>query len=517
MMVGGRTAPPSASAGPASGTVPRTAGIMDTHASDTTRTTDGATRTGGADGAGGTSRSATARTAPQDSPARPGARLRRAASALSGRFQPVPSPDQAVPQPGGAQEPIATIRAIAQRRAGRIVSVLRLVVVVGILVDLVFFPPREHVAASIAIAAVYTAWSLVLLTGAWRDALPAWGVWTVLLVDLPALTALLAVSGSLSDPTWATPFTDDAFVLIPILAAFQLRPRITAACGAASTLVYAAATTAGHSHATPDPHYVALHAVFIALVSVAAVLLSWVQQSRTAMIAALAQHRADLLAQTMSADDRERRDLAEALHDGALQNVLVARQDLDEAQAQSPSEELRRAEQALREVTGQLRSCLSELHPAVLEHRGLGQALEQLARQVGARAHVRVEVDCRAPDAGYETDRLLYHCARELLGNAAKHARASLVQVRLYASADEIRLEVADDGVGLPADGVRQRVAEGHIGLASQRVRIESSGGTLVLSPNRPGGTLAVVTLPRRAAPASPPATHAPTDADTAG
>ncbi len=486
---------------------------MDTQASDTTRATDGAIRTDDANGASGITRTAPARTAPRGSPDRPVARLRRAASALSGRFQPVPSPDQAVPQPGGAQEPIATIRAVAQRRAGRIVSVLRLVVVVGILVNLVFFPPREHVAASIAIAAVYIAWSLVLLAGAWRDALPSWGVWTVLLVDLPALTALLAVSGGLSDPTWASPFTDDAFVLIPILAAFQLRPRITAACGAASTLVYAAAATAGHSHAAPDPHYVALHAVFIALVSVAAVLLSWVQQSRTAMIAALAQHRADLLAQTMSAGDRDRRDLAEALHDGALQNVLVARQDVNEARGQGPSEELRRAEQALREATGQLRSCLSELHPAVLEHRGLGQALEQLARQVGARAHFRVEVDCRAPDAGYETDRLLYHCARELLGNAAKHAQAGLVRVRLYASADEIRLEVADDGVGLPADGVQQRVAEGHIGLASQRVRIESSGGALVLSPNRPSGTLAVVTLPRRAAPATPPATS--TDAET--
>jgi two-component system NarL family sensor kinase len=97
-------------------------------------------------------------------------------------------------------------------------------VVVGILVDLACFPPREHFAASIAIAALYCVWSLGLLVSAWRDALPSWGVWTVPLVDLPVLTLLLTVSGSLSDPAWASPFTDDAFLLVPILAAFQLRP-----------------------------------------------------------------------------------------------------------------------------------------------------------------------------------------------------------------------------------------------------------------------------------------------------
>ena len=439
-------------------------------------------------------------TADHDGPAGLRAGWRRAADAVSRRFQPALHLDQVVAPPqGGTQDPIVAIRDIAQRRAGRILSVLRLAVVVGVLVNLVSFPPRENVAASITIAAVYSLWSLGLVAGAWRDALPPWGVWTVLLVDLPALTALLAVSGSLSDPSWASPFTDDAFVLIPILAAFQLRPLVTAACGGASTLVYVVAATLGHAHASPDPHFVALHAVFIALVSVAAVLLSWVQQSRTAMIAGLARHRADLLAQTMSAGDRDRRDLAEALHDGALQNVLVARQDVAEAQAAADSEDLDRAEQALREATGQLRSCLSELHPAVLEHQGLGQALEQLAGQVAARGHCRVELVCEAPGTGYETDRLLYHCARELLGNVVKHARAGRVSVQLTATADDIRLQVADDGVGLSADGLRQRVGEGHIGLAAQRVRVESAGGTLALFPNRPHGTVVVATLPRPA------------------
>jgi two-component system NarL family sensor kinase len=425
----------------------------------------------------------------------------QAAHALGRRFQPVPLLDRAMPPQGATRDPIAASRDLAQRRAGRILSVLRLAVVVGVLANQVYFPPREHPAVGVAIAAAYSVWSLALLVGAWRDALPSWGVWTVLLVDLPTLTALLAVSGSLSDPSWASPFTDDAFVLIPILAAFQLRPAVTAACGAASTLTYAVATTLGHARASPDPHYVTLHALFIALVSAAAVLLSWVQHSRTGMIADLARHRADLLAQAITAGDRERRELAEALHDGALQNVLVARQDIEEARTRTAAqreEALQRAAQALREATGQLRSSLSELHPAVLEHQGLGPALEQLARQTAARAHCRVDVDYQVPRTDDQADRLLYQCARELLGNAVKHARAGRISVRLTATDDEIRLEIADDGVGLPPEGIGDRVGQGHIGLASQQARIESAGGTLLVSRNRPTGTLAVATLPRR-------------------
>jgi two-component system NarL family sensor kinase len=325
------------------------------------------------------------------------------------------------------------------------------------------------------------------------------------LVDLPLLTLILSVSGDFTDPNWASPFSEDAFVFIPVLAAFQLRPWITALSGAAATLTYAVASGVGHLHATPDLQFTVGHALFIAMISVAGVVLSLIQQSRVRMITELARQRSELLARTVAAGDRERRDLAEALHDGPLQNVLAARLDLDEARGAESAgdglaEALGRAEGALRDAARQLRSSVTELHPAVLERAGVTRALEELALRSARRGGFEVRFTSDAMTAGRDADRVLYQCGRELLANVVRHAEAANVEVRLELAGPVAVLEVRDDGVGLPP-GLRplgNRLADGHIGLAAQRVRVEEAGGTMELTANTPRGTAARITLPLR-------------------
>ncbi|MFK0224047.1 sensor histidine kinase [Streptomyces vinaceus] len=431
--------------------------------------------------------------------------LTRMGEALS-RFQPVLHLEHSLPIGWDSRpDAVAQVIGAAQQRATRIMSVLRLVLLASIGGDLVFYPPGERAAATYTGIVLYTLWSIGQVFRAWHNSLPSWTAWSVLCVDLPVLTILLAISGTFTDSDWGTPFSEDVFLLIPILAMFQLRPLITAICGAASTLVYTVATIIGHEHRAPDPHYVIVHAVFIVLVTTAAVLLTWVQQSHVSMIATLARDRSQLLAQTLAKEDRERRHLAEALHDGPLQNVLMARQDVEEVAEVSPSESLDRAESALRETTRQLRSSLSDLHPAVLEHGGLRLALHQLVEQAAARARWGVDISCDIATAGFETDRILYQCARELMGNIGKHAQAQHVAIRLTEDERWVRLRMSDDGVGLPPGGVQQAIPQGHIGLASQRVRIESAGGTMTLRDNEPHGTIAEISLPRRIEPPTHP------------
>jgi signal transduction histidine kinase len=72
---------------------------------------------------------------------------------------------------------------------------------------------------------------------------------------------------------------------------------------------------------------------------------------------------------------------------------------------------------------------------------------------------------------------------RELLTNVARHAGASSVDVRLAATADEVVLEVADDGRGIPADQQRRS------GLANLAARARAHGGSLRLSGSPTGGT----------------------------
>ncbi|WP_052441826.1 sensor histidine kinase [Streptacidiphilus anmyonensis] len=390
-----------------------------------------------------------------------------------------------------------------QRRAVRVQAALRVSVVVVAFAVILLIRPREHLWATVALTLLYAVWSAAMMVASWRGQGRNALALAVPLVDLPLLTVLLCVSGDFTDPTWASPFSEDAFVFIPLLAAFQLRPWITALSGAAATLTYAVASGVGHLHANPDLQFTVGHALFIAMISVASVVLSLIQQSRVGMITELARQRSDLLARTVAAGDRERRDLAEALHDGPLQNVLAARLDLDEARDAPPqgdglAEALGRAEGAMREAARQLRSSVTELHPAVLERAGVARALEELALRSARRGGFEVRFTSDVTTAGRDADRVLYQCGRELLANVVRHARAASVEVLLELAGPVAVLEVRDDGVGLPHGhlALGDRLADGHIGLAAQRVRVEEAGGTMVLTANTPKGTAARITLP---------------------
>jgi two-component system NarL family sensor kinase len=215
-----------------------------------------------------------------------------------------------------------------------------------------------------------------------------------------------------------------------------------------------------------------------------------------ATIGRLVGDRTGLLTEVMTTEDRERRQLAEHLHDGALQYVLAARHDIEDVH--SDPQALVRLDEALTESSRLLRSTVAELHPAVLERLGLAQALRDLARTTEARGGFAVTLELDGWEEGVRTpaDSLLYATARELLSNVVKHSRAKAVQINLARSGELARLVIADDGRGIPDGAVERSLAAGHIGLASHRVRLEAAGGGLSMTGASPSGTIAEIDLP---------------------
>lgn len=217
-------------------------------------------------------------------------------------------------------------------------------------------------------------------------------------------------------------------------------------------------------------------------------------------IAALATLRGRLVAENLEAEERVRQRISEQLHDGALQDLLAARQDLVEAATAEANDAMRTemlgyAREGVERAVKLLREAVHALHPVVLQHGGLEAAMraaaDQAARQGGFRAAVTVD-----PAATGLRDELVMSLARELLNNAAKHAQAAVVRVRVGRDDGTVRLEVADDGVGLDADAVANAPLNGHIGLASLAQRVEAVGGTLALGGGDDGGTTVVAQLP---------------------
>lgn len=204
--------------------------------------------------------------------------------------------------------------------------------------------------------------------------------------------------------------------------------------------------------------------------------------------------RRRVLRDGLDAADRERRRLSERLHDEALQTLMVCGQELDEALDGEPGA-LARARAELTEGIALLRDTAVELHPPVLERDGLRAALLTIGERGGRRGGFAVRVDV-APTAIGRRDGLVIALVRELVTNAAKHADARHVEVRVTHAADWLGVEVRDDGVGMAAGRPGAAIAAGHIGLASARERVEAEGGRLAVDSTPGGGTRVSVRVP---------------------
>jgi two-component system NarL family sensor kinase len=293
----------------------------------------------------------------------------------------------------------------------------------------------------------------------------------------------------------------NGFFLLPIIAAAQLSPLV---CGVVSTLAvvtYLATSAATHHDGTEPWSALALRTGLLGVLGLGCVLLSLVQRHRVLAISALATDRSRLVDELVDVEDRERQDLAEHLHDGALQYVLAARHDLEDVAADSVAAD--RVHHALGEAVRMLRSTLTQLHPVVLQEAGLLPALRDLSQDVARRGQLDVQLvaDGWADATRTPVDQLLLGTARELLTNVVKHADAGSVVVDLSQQVlpDRrriARLVVTDDGNGLAAEDLGDRLRAGHLGLASRRIHVEAVGGRLDIGPALPNGTRVEVVLP---------------------
>jgi two-component system NarL family sensor kinase len=384
-------------------------------------------------------------------------------------------------------------------RGARIQRVLRLLLVVFFVLTLLAVPPSEDQALCWVIVACYAVWSVVVgILVRLSSAAVAPYVWLTLFFDVLAVTALALVADMSAEQTWTAFVTVFAFFLVPVLAAAQLNPWACGIVSAVAVVMHFVASTATRHQDTEPWASLLLRTGILAVVGVGCVLLSALQRRRVTAISELAGDRARLVDELVDVEQRERSELAEHLHDGALQYVLAARQDLEDVGSDPVATE--RVDQALGEAVSMLRSTLTQLHPAVVREAGLVAALEDLTGDIARRARLEVGLSTDEwGDARTSGDELLLRTAQELLVNVVKHAGATRVDVDLGLAGEGgrtlARLTVTDNGRGI--DGVdmgQPRV--GHLGLASRRIHVEAIGGEMHLDPVPPHGTRVEVRVP---------------------
>ncbi|ADB50812.1 sensor histidine kinase [Conexibacter woesei] len=154
-------------------------------------------------------------------------------------------------------------------------------------------------------------------------------------------------------------------------------------------------------------------------------------------------------ARIAAAADDERRRIARDLHDGvqgrlvllALRANELARRDDSSAAARADAAELRRELDGVLAALGEL---VQGVLPAALVERGLGAAAEDLADRMPVPTVVHAVGD-RFPAA---VESAGWFVMAEALANAVKHAHARTLEVRVERTAEGVRVEVRDDGVG---------------------------------------------------------------------
>ena len=158
-------------------------------------------------------------------------------------------------------------------------------------------------------------------------------------------------------------------------------------------------------------------------------------------------------------------------------------------------------DEVLSEALKYTRTLVSELSPPVLREHGLAHGLRWLAEYM-QRYEMTVTIDApegNQPQLAEHQIVLLYQSVRELLMNAMKYAGTGGATVKLDQQADELRVEVHDDGPGfdLAVDPAANTLTGGlshKFGLFSIRERMRALGGRFELAPGK--GTTAILVLP---------------------
>jgi signal transduction histidine kinase len=196
----------------------------------------------------------------------------------------------------------------------------------------------------------------------------------------------------------------------------------------------------------------------------------------------------------VAAQDEERRRLERNLHDGAQQHLVAIKVKLGlvEMLSTKDPEKARATVVALKrdadEALETLRDLARGIYPPLLADKGLAVALQAHARKATLPVQVDADGVGRYPQ---DTEAALYFCTLEALQNVQKYAGASSATVQLREDAEQLRIEVADDGCGFDVAAVKRGV-----GLTNMEDRIDALGGTLHIRSNPGHGTTLCATVP---------------------
>jgi PAS domain S-box-containing protein len=214
-------------------------------------------------------------------------------------------------------------------------------------------------------------------------------------------------------------------------------------------------------------------------------------EERTADLRELASHVVKL-------EDAERRRIARELHDGTTQSLVALSAELVglEKALHDPdavSRKVRYSRELVKQSLEEIRTVSYLLHPPLLDELGLDTALRGYVEGFSKRSGIQMSLQL-PPDLSAlprDTQLAIFRIVQESLTNVHRHSESRSARVDLTTTADELTLEIADQGRGMSQEVLH--ISNTGVGLSSIRERIRQLGGRCEIESSGQGTTIRAV------------------------
>jgi PAS domain S-box-containing protein len=199
--------------------------------------------------------------------------------------------------------------------------------------------------------------------------------------------------------------------------------------------------------------------------------------------------------------EEERNDIAREIHDELGQIMTAIKMDLSWIRDRIPKELYELVERTNSNVElvdrtiQTIKRIITELRPGILDHLGLGAAIEWQALEFQKKTGIACDVTIYPPDIIVEPaiSIALFRIFQESLTNVARHAKAASLNASLRKGDNKLKLEVADDGIGIAEEKLSQSKSFGIMGM---RERVYQFNGEINITGTPGRGTVLSVMIP---------------------
>ena len=197
--------------------------------------------------------------------------------------------------------------------------------------------------------------------------------------------------------------------------------------------------------------------------------------------------------------EEEKTRIAREVHDELGQSLTALKMDLVCLKQELPGlqpdlqERIQTMSGLIDSTITSVQRISSELRPQILDVMGLCEAISWQAREYQKRTTLRFDLNCEQVSINKELTTELFRIFQEALTNVVRHSRADRVCVSLHQNAEQITLEIGDNGQGMPPEKINAPQSLGLIGI---RERVLFFGGEVEFQGEPGKGTRVIVKTP---------------------